>query len=101
MKSVKDNLLAFSTSTAEYINKCGDILGQLPQDLQEQIIHPLKVLKFYKHQIDTMLATMKVETKPASDVQVSLPNNVLPFVAKKNLNNIVRGANGKRALELE
>lgn len=95
-KTVK-HLTDWSSVTADYISKAADILGNIPSQFQEQIVPALKVLKFYKQQIDTTLSTMKVEVKPS----VPLPDNVLPFVPKKNISSVVRNQFGKRALEME
>ena len=85
-KHVPKALQEWSDKTADYLNKSAELLNVVPEQIRDEFVHVLKVLKFYKVNLDKTLATINMQTTPAEE---PLPSNV------------VKMRKGRRPLEID
>jgi len=66
-------------NTNKYLSTCSDLLGEISEPMANSILPPLKVLKFYKNQMEGLLS--KDEPKRANigdgDQMYTIPDNVV------------------------
>jgi hypothetical protein len=86
-KHVPKVLQEWSDKTADYLNKSAELLNVVPEQIRDEFVHVLKVLKFYKVNLDKTLSTVNMQTTP---VEEPLPSNVVKLNSK-----------GRRPLEMD
>jgi hypothetical protein len=66
-KHVPKVLQEWSDKTADYLNKSAELLNVVPEQIRDEFVHVLKVLKFYKVNLDKTLSTVNMQTTPVEE----------------------------------